>query len=371
MSAQKLECPACGQSILPTDDRCLGCGVHLDEGRLVGAATGEAAPLEVTLEPERTPGATPRASSAAVPYQIRPHSQPWDAPGLPGGSGFWASLTRAWAFMGQSIALAGRNSVVIVPSLLSVAIGVVLIGLYILAMALLRGGLHHDHAQGAGHSPVANILAFAVGFGGMLITYWFMGMTADLVSAVLRNQPATLSHAWGECCRNGLALVWLALVTTVVNALTSRARRSGGLLGDLAANAVQTGWRVASYLLVPIVILEDIPLSQAFERAVRLHRDNVVGIIVGEVSVSWLTGALSTIIFVAAAAGAYLLYMAAPLLLPLLIAGCAGVLIIVVAASSYVRIAYYTCLYEWAAAHEAAGEAVPAPAPLAVALNAA
>jgi hypothetical protein len=203
----------------------------------------------------------------------------------------------------------------------------------------------------------------------VLVSFWFMGMTVDLVSAVLRRQPATMAHAWNEACRNGLALVWLAVITTVVNALTRRSRRSAPILGDLVADAVDTGWRAASYLLVPIVILEDVPLSQAFQRAVQLHRSNVIAIIVGEIGISWLSGAISSLIMIGALIGGFFTYQAMPGALPVLIASCVGLLIIVSAAVSYVHMAYYTCLYEWAAATEAAGEPVAAPAPLAAALG--
>jgi hypothetical protein len=40
-----------------------------------------------------------------------------------------------------------------------------------------------------------------------------------------------------------------------------------------------------------------------------------------------------------------------------------------VAFSTYLRMAYYTCLYQWAAAVEKEGQNAPAPLPLAIALG--
>ena len=70
-----------------------------------------------------------------------------------------------------------------------------------------------------------------------------------------------------------------------------------------------------------------------------------------------------------ALAGGFFAYQALPALLPVLIASMIGVVVIIASAAGYVHMAYYTCLYEWAVATETAGEAVPAPAPLAAALG--
>lgn len=375
---EKLKCPACGEPIVRTDSQCLGCGAHLDAGQLVGAPTGEyVAPLtalppvlhsdvlDLELEPETAATPAPRGP-AATPYAIPPGAQTWTRRDIPQGGGFGASLARGWAFLKEAVGLAERNAIVLVPSLLSTVCGLVLIAAFVFAMLQLEpSGTHHTRS----HDPVLNIVAAAGGFVILLVSFWFMGMTVDLVSAVLRRQPATMGHAWNEACRNGLALVWLAVITTVVNALTSRTRRSAPIIGGMVADAVDTGWRAASYLLIPIVILEDIPLSRAFERAVQLHKNNVVAIIVGEIGISWLSGALSSLIMISALVGGFLAYQAMPVMLPVLIASCVGLLIVVSGAVGYIHMAYYTCLYEWAAAAEAAGEPVAAPVPLAAALG--
>lgn len=386
-SPEKLTCPACGAAILYTDNQCLGCGAHLDEGRLVGTPTGPDLPppvapgqdvLDVTLEPEAapTPAATahrepPPTTPTPVPYRLDPeHQQAYGLQDAPRGTGFLAGLSRAWEFLKQSLALARDYPQVLMPSLLSILTGLVLVGIYLGAMFLVQGSLRtpeHDHAA----APLLlQLLGAAVAVAGALLTYWFMGMTADLVSAALRGQRPALAHAWGEACRNAGALLWLAIVATAVHALTSSLRRRGGLLGDVVADTADHAWQVASYLLVPIIILEDVPFSQATRRAVQLHRNNVVGIIVGEIAVSWLTGFVSGVLLLAAGAGALLAAQAVPLLMAPIIGALAAWLILIASASGYVRMAYYTCLYEWAAATETAPATapVPAPAPLAAAL---
>jgi hypothetical protein len=253
--------------------------------------------------------------------------------------------------------------------LLGSAAGLTLLGAFVLVLYMLRRVAPEQEFPVAAGDLLFNVFAAMIGLTALLVTYWFSGMTTDLVSAVLHRRRPSLAHAWNEACRNGLALVWLAVLTMAVNSLAQQARKSGGFAGGMAAEAVETGWRVAAYLLVPIVILEDIPLSQAFRRALHLHNNNIIAIIVGEVGVMWLTQTIGSLLFVGAAVGAFMVYQVAPVFLPMLIAGVAGVLVITGSFAGYVHMAYYTCLYEWAAAAEAAGVPVPAPLPLAAALK--
>jgi hypothetical protein len=298
---------------------------------------------------------------------VDPRTPIWTQLNIPRGHGFGATLSRGLAFLEQAIAMVGRNSVVIVPSLIATLAGLGLVGLSLLAVYLLTGSLQHGRLSG--HEAMLNALFAVVGFVATLLSFWSMGMTADLVSAVLRRQPATVAHAWAEAWRNGLALLWLAVVTVLVHSLSRRVRHTTPLMGDMLGDTIETGWRVAGYLLVPIVILEDVPLSQAYGRAVQLHKNNVIGIIVGEIGISWITGFVSTTIIIAAMIGGFFTYQAMPALLPVLIAAGIELVVLLASAAAYVHMSYYTCLYEWAVASETAGEAVPAPAPLAAALG--
>jgi len=314
--------------------------------------------------------ASPPGPPAAVPYRVSSdHTRLYTVQDAPRSSDLGASLRRAWEFLRQSLLLAREHTVLLAPSLLSALSGLVLVGVYVALTYFLRGGFE------ATRDPVQELalryIGVALAFFAALMNFWFMGMTAYLVSAALRGQPLSLGQACGEAVRNAWALFWLAVVTAVVSSLAGAVRKRAPMLGDLAADAIQKGWQVATYLLVPIIILEDIPLSGAFNRALRLHHGNVVGIIVGEVGISALSGIISFVILGLGLAGAALLYHGLPLLLPLLIAGFVALMVIVMAGVGYVRMAYYTCLYEWAAALETATEPVPAPAPLAAALQSA
>jgi hypothetical protein len=366
MAERRLACPQCGEPIVVTDHQCMACGVALDEGELVGSATGQRAPA-APVGAAAVVAAGPVAPGPAVPYRVHPlHQQTYAGGGTSLTQGLWASLQRALEFIRQSLALAGEYPVLLAPSLVSVVVGLVIVGIFLGVTFVLSGGRMPEQGQ---EGPLVQVAGVVTGLVAMLVNFWCMGMTADLVSAALRGQRPDLGHAWREACKNGLALLWLAVITTAVNAFSRQGRGRGGILTAVASQAIQATWRVASYLLVPIIILEDIPLSRAFNRAIDLHKTQVIGIIVGEVGLRLFTRIVGTVVFLLAVAGLVVGVVTAPLLLPLLIAGLVGLIVLLAAAGGYLHMAYYTCLYEWAVALETAAEPLPAPAPLALALD--
>ncbi len=154
----------------------------------------------------------------------------------------------------------------------------------------------------------------------------------------------------------------IAIVVIIAGLITGAVRGRGRGLRRAAADTMQRGWLAITYLLLPIMILENTPFMQSTERAKRLHAHNIIQIVVGELGLliaSRIIGGVLVSIGVIAAAGSYFVG-----LLPVGIGVAVLFLILGSAFTAYVRTAFYTCLYLWAVAMETVGEEAPAPAPL-------
>jgi len=112
-------------------------------------------------------------------------------------------------------------------------------------------------------------------------------------------------------------------------------------------------------------------LRRAAERARALHSRQLLPIATGEIAVALVMRLIMVGAVLAALSGALLVIRSLGMEAGLIaLAGAGLFLAVVMAFTQYVRTAYYTCLYLWAAAREQAGETAPAPAPLAAALSA-
>lgn len=372
----EMTCPACGERIYPGDQRCVSCGARLDEGRLVGDDAGAA---RQGSGPERgvdvADAAFPAGDTAfgrggvdRVSYDTRPGR--WDPSALAVGRGLFDSLSRGWAFLKESIAMAFRDRDLFIPSVLSVLANLVLLG-GLAGLLYLTGNIDAVFGDDAEEITLAGyIVLFVVAFISYLITYFFTGMTVHLVDVHLRGEDAKLGSAFADSVKNFGGIAALAVASLVVALIAGAIRGRGRGLRRAAADTVERGWIAVTYLLLPIMILEDAPFMRSTQRAQGLHRHNVIQIVVGELGLMLATRLLSglvTVIGIALAVGSYFI---TPALLPAGIGVAVLLLIFAMAFFAYVRTAFYTCLYLWAVAMETVGEEAPAPAPLQPALSA-
>lgn len=374
-----MTCPACGARIFPSDQRCLACGARLDAGRLVDEpeAIQAAAPRPEEEKPAAPSPETAWPMSAVegteapveIPYDVG--AGRWHPEQVVGGRGLMDSLRRGWAFLREAVLMAGADHDLLLPSLFAVLANLGLLG--VLALILhATGMLARLTAEDEGFTAAGWAILIIASFLAYLVTYFFAGMTVHLVDVHLRGRDARLGEAFSDCLRNFGGIVLLAVVSVIVNLLLSavRGRRGGGLRGA-AADAAGRAWTAATYLILPIMILEDSPFAAAAQRATHLHRHNILQIVVSELSLMIATRLLSGLVTVIAIAGLVLTWFLAPALFMMAAAGALLLFILAAAFYAYVRTALYTCLYLWAIAMEAVGETAPAPAPLRPALQAA
>lgn len=285
-------------------------------------------------------------------------------------TGFFDSVGRAFAFIGQSMGMAFRDKDLLLPSLFAFLANGVIVGGILLAAhrtghlkTLLERGKNEPNLQWA-------LLLLALAFICYVITYFFMGMTVNLVSARLHGRDARLGEAFRDAMKNAAALISLAFVSLLVALFTGMLRRRRGLdAGDVAAWAIQRTWTVATYLIVPIIILEDLAFLKSLERAKVLHWRNFVPIAVGEIAVSVVNGAVLFLVImgvIGLAGYAHFAGQQALFFTTVIVGGV--VFLTAVCFTEFVRTAYYTCLYLWAAERERVGEEARIPTPLAAAL---
>ncbi|MCI0343263.1 MAG: DUF6159 family protein [Planctomycetales bacterium] len=277
--------------------------------------------------------------------------------------GLLDSVRRGWTFAVESWRLALRHPALRILPLALVAVVLLLAGVLLgLSSAL---GVRLDEGEG--------ILLDAVAILAASFAYFFlMGATVSAVEVALRGGRPSVREALLDAGRNVGAIAMLALVSTMVEllarALRPRRTHRGGGAGDallgLAASALQAAWTVLAFLLLPAILIEDIPFGEAMRRVREIHARGLLPIAVGEVGVR-LVGNLALFAAIAVVTSIGFLALAVlpgPVGAVLAIVVAVAVLAVAAAFQLYTRAAYYTCLYVWAAAAAEAGAPAPAPA---------
>jgi len=360
----ELRCPRCGAAVFATDDRCMSCGAELLRGQPVEQASAALG--------EGTDEAAEAARLTPVEYRTLPAAPPLRWTDIPVGGGFFDTLSRSWTFFAAALRMLTGHPVMLVPAMVSVVVALAILGAGYLTMRVT--GVWEMFIHAPREATPWQFWALAAPF--VLLAYTammaFMGMVVHMVDVYLKGRRATLRQAFADVVHNFPALFYLAVVNTAVDLLTSllRNKRRSAIERTLT-EAVDTAQRVSTHLLVPVIMLEDRPLKEATQRAYALFRWRLLDVIVGEAGLLLANRVVS---FLALAPMLVLIGWAAwvaKAMVPIVIGVAVGLLIVLEAITGFVRTAYYTCLYLWAAAMEAAAtDAVPAPEPLAKALAA-
>jgi hypothetical protein len=266
--------------------------------------------------------------------------------------GIGDSFSKGWSFIKAAFAMAKENKKLLAPSLYQVLAGIVYFAIWVVILIALNP--HWSKATWAVVSAIAT-------FGSFLIFYFFCGMTVNMIDVHLRGGTPSLGDGARDSGKNFLAIEMFARA----------ARNNDSIVGKIIAGIVEAIWTTMAFLLLPAIIIEDAGFGQAMSRVRELHKGNFLLIGIGEVGVRLVTGLIGFVWFLLIFLVVYLAFRALPPTPALVVAFIAGgsMLALYVAFSNYLRMAYYTCLYLWAADVERMGREAPAPLPLAIALG--
>jgi hypothetical protein len=296
------------------------------------------------------------------------------------------SFRRGFAFLQQSWRMALADRDLLKPTLLSLLAGflVTLIGSVPIVLAFVVFG-ESNLGQ-----VVGGVLGVVLVFVQYTVTYIFSAMTIYLIFGYLSEGDGRMDRAWEIVRRDMLDIMSLALASTLVN-LVKNAVKGKGRSGarNFLANLINTVWTEATYLILPIMVIENLNLKDALKRATYIARNNLLLIGISTVGVGFVTGLIGFILgAVGIALGLGVSFglvslAGSPEASPWLFFGgiTLGVIIaalFILAAviiGGYTTTAYHTCLYLWARDVEKAqrtgqsGQAIQPPAPLAQVLR--
>jgi len=251
-------------------------------------------------------------------------------------------IARSWAMFKASLrVLNTRRELVLFPVLSGIATLIVAAGF--VAPALLAS--RHSIDNGDKLQPISYVLFF---LGYLALAYVTIFFQAALISqADIALQGGDPSVAGGLAAARGKAgaiLPWAILSATVSLLLRALEDRAGAF-GRFAIGLVGMAWSLVTYLVVPILVLENVTVGAAIRGSSQLFKrtwgENVVGN-AGVGLVSFLASLPAIALFAIGAASG------GPGGIALMVLGVLWLLAVAVLASALSGI-YQTALYRYAA----------------------
>jgi hypothetical protein len=254
----------------------------------------------------------------------------------------WEIAKRSWAVLRSDKTLAWFPVLSALGSLVVVA---VLGGLF------LAAGIN-DSSTGTTLQPIGWVLIVVAYIAlAMVQTYFLAGLVAG-ADQRLRGQDSSLRSAL-EIANSRLhrLLPW-AVVTATVTMVLQAIEERFGIVGTIVARLVGLAWQLVTFLVVPILVLEDLGVGDALKRSKDLFKRTWGENVIGQFGLGLVGFALTVpgliLIGIGAAIGTA----------GIIVLGAVGVIWLIAAAVVVSALSgiYRTALYHYAASGQVPGE---------------
>ncbi len=277
------------------------------------------------------------------------------------------SIGQAFKYLIECYRMVIEEPKLLLPSLLSVAIGFFISIFVILALVLF-------HVFGSVLFIFGGFLLIAL-FVSYAVSYILMASTAYAVYEHVKFGKASLKKAFSMSLAKAPTILMIALVAAIINVIVQSLKnpnsRKGflvGLLANVFADALSEGWKIASMLLIPTVVIGGYGFTDSFKKAFDIARNNLVLIGAGEVGIRILTGIfgfVGVVLSLVIAFGLFtvLNYANTTLALAVAVIFAFTAISLVSTINMFIRISYYTLIYTWAEERLEHGPETPVHAP--------
>jgi Family of unknown function (DUF6159) len=263
--------------------------------------------------------------------------------------------TRVFSFMSEVFGLARKNSTLLRPVWVNLAIATPLN----LTLAVAYGSIKHAGLQ---------YVVLAAGVVALyFVDYFCNALTASLIYDQVTTGDATWERAVQNTKRSAGGVFLFAAISGLFDLIASYAQERDDVLGKVLSSIVYAVWTTATYVVMPAMVIEGISFSAAFARSREIMKNDPTQVGVGVIGMGVANWVLGAVCMAVAYKGMGVLGAIHP------IAGAAFFFTffnLYWAVSGFLKITYFTCFYMWAneCATKKSSDVSLAPAPLAAAL---
>jgi hypothetical protein len=272
-------------------------------------------------------------------------------------------IANSWNLAKQTLAVLRGDKQLIVFPILSTAAALVIMASFAVPIALsidwhaFQSHNQHVRDSQAFRTPLYYALAFGFYFANFFVVTFFNSALVACVMNRFKGQDSSVGAGLrAACARLPQILLWSAFAATIGMVLRAISERMG-LIGKIVIALVGVVWTVATYFVVPVLVVEGVGPIEAVKRSVATIKKTwgesiITGLGMGALSTAMALIALAPVCFGAALA------IATNSPYPLLIGGAISVMAMVLVAliSSTLKVILQAALYRFAATGE-----VPAP----------
>jgi Family of unknown function (DUF6159) len=136
--------------------------------------------------------------------------------------------------------------------------------------------MNQSNPSGAAHnatsSPAGLALLFVYYLALSFITLFFNTALVGAALAKLRGQDTNLSQGFGIATKNVAHIFVYALISATVGVVLAILEEKYQAIGEIAGSIIGGAWGIVTFLVVPVMVAEDVNPFQAIKRSGQLLR---------------------------------------------------------------------------------------------------
>ncbi len=198
------------------------------------------------------------------------------------------SISRSWAPVQASLNVLRADKELIIYPLVSMGAMIVVTLTFIIPLAAT--GLFRVFTEGDGLSIDAMIVLFL--YYVVSYTVIFFCNSALVAGALLRLRGGdpTVSYGFQEASKRISSLLGYALIASTVGMILQAIRERSDTIGQIVVSLIGGAWNLVTFLVVPVLVAEDVSPLDAIRRSSELLKRTWGGQIVGSFSIGGVFG---------------------------------------------------------------------------------
>ena len=215
----------------------------------------------------------------------------------------FTSFSNSWQLLKASFNVLRSDKQLIVFPIVSMIGSIIVILTF--AFPLLATGILSQLGSGRS-SNSAQVVAFIVAFLFYVVMYTvIIFCNTALVGAVmmrLKGEEPTLRAGFNIAFEHLGSIVGYAVISATVGMILRAIAQRGGIIGRIVASLIGFAWNIATFLVVPVLVVENVDPIEAIKRSAKMLRQTWGEQLVGNFSLSIASGliffALVLVVFV-------------------------------------------------------------------------
>jgi hypothetical protein len=197
------------------------------------------------------------------------------------------SFSRSWALIQASWAVLRADKELVVFPIVSM-IGMVIVTI-LFAVPALAAGIFDSALQG-GRNGGYNVASIVVGFLFYVVVYTviFFFNTALVGAALIRLDGGnpTLSDGLSIAREHAVPILGYAIIAATVGTILNALSRRAGIVGQIVISIIGFAWNIATFLVVPVLVVERLGPIDAIKRSGQLLKTTWGEQLTGNFSIS-------------------------------------------------------------------------------------